>query len=61
MYLLGKGVEKDYDKAITYFKMAADQGWVDGQLQLGTMFYRKCIKVTTILFTTTVYTCLTLI
>ena len=55
MYLLGKGVEKDYDKAITYFKMAADQGWVDGQLQLGTMFYRKCIKVTTILFTTTVH------
>ena len=35
MYLHGKGVKKDYKKALEFFKMAADQSWVDGQLQLG--------------------------
>jgi TPR repeat protein len=34
---------QDYALAIEYFKLAADQGWVDGQLQLGTMHYRTCI------------------
>jgi SEL1 protein len=42
IYLQGKGVEKDYGKALKYFTQAADQGWVDGQLQLGNMYYRKC-------------------
>ena len=35
MYLHGKGVNKDYKKALDYFKKAAEQSWVDGQLQLG--------------------------
>ncbi|XP_071454030.1 protein sel-1 homolog 1 [Hetaerina americana] len=39
MYLYGKGVEKDYGKALQYFSLAADQGWVDGQLQLGNMYF----------------------
>ena len=38
-YLYGRGVEKDYQKAFKYFHLAADQGWVDGQLQLGTMYF----------------------
>jgi TPR repeat protein len=36
---------QDYNQAIKYFKLAADQGWVDGQLQLGTMYYRKFCRV----------------
>lgn len=39
MYLQGKGVPKDTEKALKYFTQAADQGWVDGQLQLGNMYY----------------------
>nr|CAI5818527.1 unnamed protein product [Callosobruchus analis] len=39
MYLYGKGVEKDYTKAHHYFLLAAEQGWVDGQLQLGNMYF----------------------
>jgi SEL1 protein len=35
MYLHGKGVTKDYKKAFDYFRKAAEQNWVDGQLQLG--------------------------
>lgn len=41
MYLYGRGVEKDYAKAHKYFLAAADQGWVDGQLQLGNMYFSK--------------------
>jgi len=39
MFLQGKGVPKDTSKALTYFTQAADQGWVDGQLQLGNMYF----------------------
>lgn len=41
MYLHGRGVEKDLTKAYQYFVKAAEQGWVDGQLQLGNMYYSK--------------------
>lgn len=41
MYLHGKGVSRDPAKALTYFSKAAEQGWVDGQLQLGNMYYSK--------------------
>lgn len=41
MYLYGRGVEKDYEKARKYFMAAADQGWVDGQLQLGIMYFSE--------------------
>ncbi len=39
MYLYGKGVDKDPAKALQYFSQAAEQGWVDGQLQLGNMYF----------------------
>lgn len=45
MYLKGYGVPKDPLKALNYFTMAADQGWVDGQLQLGMMYFSKLLKV----------------
>lgn len=41
MYLKGYGVPRDPLKALEYFKMAADQGWVEGQLQLGVMHFSK--------------------
>lgn len=39
MYLQGKGVTKDTVKAFSFFTKAAEQGWVDGQLQLGNMYF----------------------
>lgn len=33
---------QNYDLALKYFQKAAEQGWVDGQLQLGTMYYSEC-------------------
>ena len=33
---------QDLNKAFRYFSLAADQGWVDGQLQLGIMYFSKC-------------------
>ena len=50
MYLYGKGVEKNYQKAFKHFVEAAEQGWVDGQLQLGKMYYRKCLRLTLLLW-----------
>lgn len=44
MYLKGLGVPKDPLKALNYFTMAADQGWVDGQLMLGNMYFSKCLR-----------------
>lgn len=41
MYMYGRGVKKDYAKAMKLFTLAADQGWVDGQLNLGHMHYSK--------------------
>lgn len=32
---------QDVAKALKYFSLAADQGWVDGQLQLALMHYGK--------------------
>lgn len=32
---------QDYTKALKYFSLAADQGWVDGQLQLALMYYGR--------------------
>lgn len=33
---------QNYDLALKYFQKAAEQGLVDGQLQLGTMYYSEC-------------------
>ena len=41
LYLKGDGVVKDHDKALKYFTQSAEQGWVEGQLQLGNMYYSK--------------------
>lgn len=32
---------QNYDLALKYFQKAAEQGWVDGQLQLGSMYYSR--------------------
>jgi len=45
MYLYGMGVERNTAKALQYFSQAAEQGWVDGQLQLGNMYFSECIRV----------------
>jgi TPR repeat protein len=39
LLFFGQGVDKDYSRALRYFAQAAEQGWVDGQLQLGKMYY----------------------
>ncbi|GBP96281.1 Protein sel-1 homolog 1 [Eumeta japonica] len=39
MYLKGYGVPRDPLKALNYFTMAADQVGIDGQLQLGMMYF----------------------
>ena len=41
MNLYGRGVERDYQKALRYFSQSADQGWSDAQLHLGIMHYSK--------------------
>lgn len=41
MYLYGMGVERNTAKALQYFSQAAEQGWVDGQLQLGNMYFSE--------------------
>ena len=38
MNMYGKHVEQNYHKAFKYFTQAAEQGWVDGQLNLGHMY-----------------------
>lgn len=48
MYLYGMGVERNTAKALQYFSQAAEQGWVDGQLQLGNMYFSKyllCVPI----------------
>src|SRR3974390_1610271 len=37
-YALGLGVPRDPDKAMDWFKRAADQGYADGQYRLGGMY-----------------------
>jgi len=39
MYLHGKGVKADYNKAFKYLQASADQGWSEGQLNLGKMYF----------------------
>lgn len=41
MYMYGKGVKQDYIKAAKLFTLAAEQGWVDGQLNLGYLHFSK--------------------
>lgn len=39
MYRTGTGVKKDYPTAIKWYRMAADQGDSQSQVDLGTLFY----------------------
>jgi SEL1 protein len=39
IYFYGSGVEKNYAKALQYFQMSADQGYVEGHFLLGIMYY----------------------
>lgn len=41
MYLKGHFVERDLTKAVKYFQSSADQNWVDGQLQLGLLYFSE--------------------
>ena len=43
MYLKGHHVSKDLTKAVKYFQSSADQNWVDGQLQLGLLYFSKSL------------------
>lgn len=38
LYVLG--APQDYASAFRYFQLAAEQGWVDGQLHLGIMYHK---------------------
>lgn len=41
MYYFGYGVTRDYVTALSWYKKAALKGYVDSQLQLGTMYVKK--------------------
>ncbi|MFN0043682.1 MAG: tetratricopeptide repeat protein [Alphaproteobacteria bacterium] len=38
MYDNGQGVKQDYAEAVTWFRLAADQGFAGAQLNLGLMY-----------------------
>ena len=38
MYANGKGVSKNYSKAIEFYTKAADQGFANAQFELGRMY-----------------------
>jgi uncharacterized protein len=38
MYLFGYGVAQDYNEAVKWFQLAADQGFAWGQFNLGRMY-----------------------
>ena len=40
LYQEGQGVEKNYSKAIKYFRLAAEQGDPLGMFNLGVMYYK---------------------
>ncbi len=42
MYQYGRGVEQDYDFAVIYYEMAAEQGYASGQYDLGSMYDKGC-------------------
>jgi TPR repeat protein len=39
MYENGMGVTQNYDEAVKYYKLSADQGCVNAQYNLGYMYY----------------------
>ena len=45
LYLKGHYVVKDLGKAFFYFQKSADKNWVDGQLQLGLMYFSMFVFI----------------
>lgn len=41
MYLHGLNVNQDYSEALNWFTLAAEQGWVEGYLYVGIIYYSK--------------------
>lgn len=41
MYLHGLNVNQDYSEALNWFTLAAEQGWVEGHLYVGIIYYSK--------------------
>lgn len=41
MYLHGLSVNQDYSEALNWFTLAAEQGWVEGYLYVGIIYYSK--------------------
>lgn len=41
MYLHGLNVAQDYSEALNWFTLAAEQGWVEGHLYVGIIYYSK--------------------
>lgn len=41
MYLHGLSVNQDYSEALNWFTLAAEQGWVEGHLYVGIIYYSK--------------------
>ena len=39
-YKQGRSVKQDFDSAAKYFKLSADQGWPEGQLHLGMLYFQ---------------------
>lgn len=39
MYLHGLNVAQDYSEALNWFTLAAEQGWVEGHLYVGIIYY----------------------
>ena len=39
MYARGKGVTQDYKEAVKWYRLAAEQGYANGQYNLGWMYY----------------------
>ena len=49
-YLKGRGVQQDYAKAVKYVKLSAEQGWPEGLLYLGSMYFdgegfERCVQI----------------
>jgi len=38
MYAMGRGVKQDYEQAVTWYRMAANQGYAKAQSNLGVMY-----------------------
>lgn len=41
MYLHGINVAQDYSEALNWFTLAAEQGWVEGHLYVGIIYYSE--------------------